>query len=233
MPRFNRTAVALCAVLAFVGLVIASGRPFADDNRAATPPPVPASGPDVQSAAQRPPQSQSPDHQAEAERSVGASGGALPRADGVQAASGETKPQPRPTPDPRDQATSLPRLILNYVLVIVSLGLFAVSATTLWWMLHAWHNPERLVATGFRRRNAGAHRFFSLVLPARHEQAVLGDTIDALARIDHPYYEVIVVIGHDDPETYHVARAAAARHRHVVRVVIDHNVPKNKPKALN
>jgi cellulose synthase/poly-beta-1,6-N-acetylglucosamine synthase-like glycosyltransferase len=70
-------------------------------------------------------------------------------------------------------------------------------------------------------------------LPARHEQAVLGDTIHALARLDHPDYEVIVVIGHDDPETEHVARGAAARHRGIVRVVMDHNVPKNKPKALN
>ena len=231
MPRFNRTAVALCAVLAFVGLVIFSSRPFADDNRAATPPPVPASGPDAQLATQQPPQS--PDPQADADRSVGSSGGALPRAGGVQAASGDTRPQAHPAPDQREQSASLTQLILYYTLVIVSLALFAVSATTLWWMLHAWHSPERLAATGFRRRRAGAPRSFSLVLPARHEQAVLGDTIDALARLDHPCYEVIVVIGHDDPETYHVARAAASRHRRIVRVVIDHSVPKNKPKALN
>jgi hypothetical protein len=98
----------------------------------------------------------------------------------------------------------LPQLILYYALVIVSLGLFAVSATTLWWMLHAWHSPEALAATGFRRRRAGRPRSFSLVLPARHEQAVLGDTIDALARLNHPLYEVIVIIGHDDPETQRV-----------------------------
>jgi cellulose synthase/poly-beta-1,6-N-acetylglucosamine synthase-like glycosyltransferase len=44
---------------------------------------------------------------------------------------------------------------------------------------------------------------------------------------------VIVIIGHDDPETEHVARSAAARNGRNVRVVMDHNVPKNKPKALN
>jgi cellulose synthase/poly-beta-1,6-N-acetylglucosamine synthase-like glycosyltransferase len=147
----------------------------------------------------------------------------LPRAGGVQAASGDTRPQAQPAPDQRAHSASLTQRILYYTLVIVSLALFAVSATTLWWMLHAWHSPERLAATGFRRRRAGAPRFFSLVLPARHEQAVLADTIDALARLDHPYYEVIVVIGHDDPETYHVARAAASRHRRIVRVVIDHS----------
>jgi cellulose synthase/poly-beta-1,6-N-acetylglucosamine synthase-like glycosyltransferase len=171
--------------------------------------------------------------QGDGQRGVGSSGGALPRADGVQAASGDTKAQAQPMPDHIDRPVPLPQLILYYVLLILSVGLFGVSATTLWWMLHAWHSPEALAATGFRRRNAGTHRSFSLILPARHEQAVLGDTIDALARLDHPHYEVIVVIGHDDPETEYVARAAASRHRHIVRVVMDHNLPKNKPKALN
>jgi|tagenome__1003787_1003787.scaffolds.fasta_scaffold20965287_2 cellulose synthase/poly-beta-1,6-N-acetylglucosamine synthase-like glycosyltransferase len=231
MPRVNRTAVALCAVLAFVGLVIVSGRPFGDDSRGSAPPPVPASSPDAN--VQQPPQTPSPGPQVGAQPAVGASGGALPPADGIQAASGDSKPQAQPPPDERDRSASWPQLVLYYALVIASLSLFAVSATTLWWMLHAWHSPEALAATGFRRRNAGAPRSFSLVLPARHEQAVLGDTIDALARLNHPQYEVIVVIGHDDPETEHVARAAAARHRRIVRVVMDRNVPKNKPKALN
>ena len=137
---------------------------------------------------------------------------------------------------PREQSEdplSWPQLLLNGVLMVLSLGLFTVAGTTLWWMLHAWRSPDALAATGFRRRAAGAPRSFSLLLPARHEQDVLGDTIDALARLDHPKYEVIVIIGHDDPETEFVARAAAARHPRIVRVVIDYHLPKNKPKALN
>jgi cellulose synthase/poly-beta-1,6-N-acetylglucosamine synthase-like glycosyltransferase len=117
--------------------------------------------------------------------------------------------------------------------VILSLGLFGVASTTLWWMLHAWRSPDALAATGFRRRAAGTPQSFSLLLPARHEKDVLADTIDALARLDHPMYEVIVVIGHDDPETEFVARAAAARHPRIVEVVMDYHLPKNKPKALN
>ena len=105
---------------------------------------------------------------------------------------------------PREQSEnrplSWPQLLLNGVLVVLSLGLFTVSSTTLWWMLHAWRSPDALAATGFRRRAAGAPRSFSLLVPARHEQDVLGDTIDALARLDHPKYEVIVIIGHDDPD---------------------------------
>ena len=117
---------------------------------------------------------------------------------------------------PREQSEnrplSWPQLLLNGVLVVLSLGLFTVASTTLWWMLHAWRSPDALAATGFRRA-AGAPRSFSLLLPARHEQDVLGDTIDALARLDHPKYEVIVIIGHDDPET----ELSRVRRRHATR----------------
>ena len=44
---------------------------------------------------------------------------------------------------------------------------------------------------------------------------------------------MIAIIGHDDPGTEAVARAAAERHPEIVRVVIDYSVPKNKPKAMN
>jgi cellulose synthase/poly-beta-1,6-N-acetylglucosamine synthase-like glycosyltransferase len=44
---------------------------------------------------------------------------------------------------------------------------------------------------------------------------------------------VLVVVGHDDDGTREVAEAAAARFPDIVHVVVDHNWPKNKPKALN
>jgi cellulose synthase/poly-beta-1,6-N-acetylglucosamine synthase-like glycosyltransferase len=129
--------------------------------------------------------------------------------------------------------TSLLGWIGTGVLVLLALLMTAVASTTLWWMLHAWKTPETLRSTSFRRRDHVPSRSFSLLVPARHEEAVLGQTLDSLAEIDHPDFEVLAIIGHDDPGTETVARAAAARHPGVVRVVIDSNVPKNKPKALN
>ena len=105
--------------------------------------------------------------------------------------------------------------------------------TTLAWMLHAWRSPQHLEATGFADSSDMPTRSFSLLVPARHEEEVLGDTIDTLAQLDHPAFEVVAIIGHDDPGTEAVARAAARRHPDLVRVVIDHNVPKNKPKGMN
>ena len=225
--RFKRTALAFGAVLLFVTLVVLSGRPFGADEPA-TQPSVPSSSADGSAATEqeRPPPGAHPE---------GSSGGALPPAQGVQAFSGGTEPRAQPMPPEHNKNHPLPwpQFLLNGVLVVLSLGLFTVASTTLWWMLHAWRSPDALAATGFRRRAAYAPRSFSLLLPARHEQDVLGDTIDAMARLDHPKYEVIVIIGHDDPETEFVARAAAARYPRIVRVVMDYHLPKNKPKALN
>lgn len=227
MPRFNRGGATVGVVLFILAaFLLFGGRLFADDNQSGAPPSVPAD--DSVLAQEAPPPAAQPDS-----ANVGSSGGALPQADGVQAASGaDAQAAPAPPPEIVDP-TGWPEWILYSTLTLISVLLFVVAATTLWWMLHAWRSPESLKATGFQRRSARRPHSFSLLLPARHEQDVLGDTIDALARLDHPQYEVIVIIGHDDPETEQVARAAAARHPRIVRVVIDDNIPKNKPKALN
>lgn len=135
---------------------------------------------------------------------------------------------------------------------LVALALTGVAGTTLWWMLHAWANPERFTSTGFGGRSgalAGVStgpgamaaadrpgvgtRSYSLIVPARHEEQVLGHTLDGLAALHHPSIEVLAVVGHDDPRTRQVAEEAARRHPDRVRVLVDDNWPKNKPKALN
>jgi cellulose synthase/poly-beta-1,6-N-acetylglucosamine synthase-like glycosyltransferase len=52
-------------------------------------------------------------------------------------------------------------------------------------------------------------------------------------RSDHPDFEVIAIVGHDDGGTRRVAEEAAACYGDRLRVVVDHSWPKNKPKALN
>ncbi|HJQ41727.1 MAG TPA: glycosyltransferase [Jatrophihabitantaceae bacterium] len=118
-------------------------------------------------------------------------------------------------------------------LLLLSVALFAIAAATLWWMLHAWRTPAVLRTTGFEVRRDEPRCSFSLLVPARHEEAVLGHTLDQLADLDHPSFEVLAIVGHDDDGTRSVAEASAARHPDRVRVVVDQNWPKNKPKALN
>jgi cellulose synthase/poly-beta-1,6-N-acetylglucosamine synthase-like glycosyltransferase len=121
-----------------------------------------------------------------------------------------------------------------YALYLLPAAVFALLAyTTLVGMLDAWRTPEALDGTRFPSSGKAPRHSFSLILPARHEQAVLQTTLVGLARLDHPDVEILVVIGHDDPETMEVAQRCADRLPGTVRVVVDRHWPKNKAKALN
>ena len=122
--------------------------------------------------------------------------------------------------------------LLDELLAALFLALTAVGTTTLVWMLHAWRSGDSLEQTRFPALEREPAHSFSLILPARHEQAVLVPTLAKLAEQRHPAFEVIVVVGHDDPETHAVALAATAEDERF-RVVVDTNDRKNKPKALN
>ena len=124
-----------------------------------------------------------------------------------------------------------PFLYLVYVAVSLLIG--AVAASTLIWMLYAWRTPgtladSRLEADGRRPKHS-----FSLIIPARHEEAVLETTLSRLISSDYGDYEVLVVVGSDDPGTREVAERMADRHPERIRVIVDASVPKSKPKALN
>ena len=115
---------------------------------------------------------------------------------------------------------------------LLMLGIAAIATTTLVWMLHAWRTPDALAATGFAGSGRAPRYSFSLLVPARHEEAVLERTLVRLLEQTHPCYEVICIVGDDDPETAAIAeRVAASSSR--LRVAVDHSPVKNKPKALN
>src|SRR5262249_25879584 len=123
--------------------------------------------------------------------------------------------------------------MIDAAMIAVSLTLFAIAGATLWWMMHAWRTPETLAATKFAQPDGASELSFSLLVPARHEQAVLRHTISRLLESTHKNYEIIIIVGHDDPDTTRTANRLAARTPDRVRVVVDTNEVKNKPKALN
>jgi cellulose synthase/poly-beta-1,6-N-acetylglucosamine synthase-like glycosyltransferase len=110
--------------------------------------------------------------------------------------------------------------------------LTAVGIATLSWMLDAWRDGESLEATAFPAPRREPQLSFSLIVAARHEETVLGSTLRQLALQDYPDFEVLVVIGHDDPQTLRVAQRAT-RNDPRFRIVIDRHRDKSKPKALN
>ena len=100
-------------------------------------------------------------------------------------------------------------------------------------MLHAWRTPETLQATRFSQSDGRCELSFSLLVPARHEEGVLEHTIDRLSAARHPDFEIVIIVGHDDPGTSAVAQKLAQTYPQRVRIVVDHHEQKNKPRALN
>jgi glycosyltransferase XagB len=119
------------------------------------------------------------------------------------------------------------------IMIFVSLVLAVFAAVTLWWTMHAWRTPETLAGTRFAPPDGEQHLTFSLLVPARHETAVLEHTVERLLRSTHEGFEIIIIVGHDDPQTAEVAHRVAATAPGRILVVTDHNEQKNKPRALN
>jgi cellulose synthase/poly-beta-1,6-N-acetylglucosamine synthase-like glycosyltransferase/4-amino-4-deoxy-L-arabinose transferase-like glycosyltransferase len=124
-------------------------------------------------------------------------------------------------------------LFLYLLYIGVSLLLGGMAATTLIWMMDAWRTPESPAERGMKGVQLDPAYSFSLIVPARHEEAVLEATLSRLVITDHPAFEVLVVVGADDQATREVAEAVADRHPHLVKVIVDPSWPKNKPRALN
>jgi len=124
-------------------------------------------------------------------------------------------------------------LVLSAFVVLTGIGLTAIAGGTLWWQLHAWRTPEIHAATEFRPPESDSELSFSLLIPARHEQAVLARTVKSVLGSTHKDFEIILIVGHDDPETADVAHLLAEQYPDLVRVVVDTHEVKNKPKALN
>jgi cellulose synthase/poly-beta-1,6-N-acetylglucosamine synthase-like glycosyltransferase len=118
-------------------------------------------------------------------------------------------------------------------MVVVSVLLTAFAAVTLWWTMHAWRTPETLAATRFPQPDGSHALYFSLLVPARHEEAVLEHTVNRLLESTHTRFEILIIVGHDDPGTAEVAHRLASRTPERIRVITDTNAVKNKPRALN
>ncbi len=132
--------------------------------------------------------------------------------------------------------TFQPVVFASAVIIFFSLILAVQSIVTLFWMLYTWEDQTK----------AGAHRSpaelvkpyysFTALLPARHEEKVIQDTIEAINRINYPQElkEILVICRSDDTGTIAKARETINRlgNRHI-RLVIFDDLPINKPHGLN
>ncbi|MDQ3910307.1 MAG: glycosyltransferase [Actinomycetota bacterium] len=122
------------------------------------------------------------------------------------------------------------------LILLLSLILTAQAIFTVGFMLYAWARPERLEETSSPDTYLPPSLGFSAILPARHEEGVIGHTMHRVWEADYPkeLLEIVVVCQKRDVETIAEAeRAAAEIGDPNVRVVTFEGGPINKPHGLN
>jgi cellulose synthase/poly-beta-1,6-N-acetylglucosamine synthase-like glycosyltransferase len=120
-----------------------------------------------------------------------------------------------------------------------SLALAAQSTYSAALMLYAWEDEERRERNSVPATFEPPQRRFTLLLPARHEEAVIGETIRRCVALDYPaeLVQILVVIEAGDTGTIATVRETIARLRgegvaHVRLLTFD-DPPINKPHGLN
>ena len=124
-----------------------------------------------------------------------------------------------------------------YLLIgFVALALLAHGLFSLWLMLHAWNTPDCLQATSGPDSFEDAALSFTVLVPAREEEAVIAQTISRIWEANYPreLLEIIVVCQGDDHETISaVWRQVEALKSQQVRLFVYETPPYNKPHALS
>lgn len=116
-----------------------------------------------------------------------------------------------------------------------SVTVFAASLFAATLAAFAWQEPQLRHAIAFQVRpdQLASLPSMAVLVPARHEEAVLATTLERLATQPYPgTLDIVAIVGHDDPATHAVAALVAEAHPERVSVVVDHHWPKSKPSAL-
>jgi cellulose synthase/poly-beta-1,6-N-acetylglucosamine synthase-like glycosyltransferase len=123
--------------------------------------------------------------------------------------------------------------------VVFSILLTIQAAYTLYLMLYTWDQPEAYRKAQAPARFLPPQKSFTVMLPCRHEEDVIQNTIERVVRANYPLslLEVVVICSVDDTGTIAKAQQKIAQLRRQgvvkVHVVAFKNKPINKPHGLN
>jgi glycosyltransferase XagB len=127
-------------------------------------------------------------------------------------------------------------LSIDKIMVVISVLFSLQSLFTLFWMLYAWEDPDYI-----DRHKSPKHLIpplisFSALLPARHEEKVIADTIRSIANLNYPAHlkELLVLCREDDLLTIEqVNHAIQSNSDQNIRLITFNDYPINKPHSLN
>jgi cellulose synthase/poly-beta-1,6-N-acetylglucosamine synthase-like glycosyltransferase len=126
--------------------------------------------------------------------------------------------------------------MIDIIIAVFAIVLFGQAMFSLYLMLYTWEHPDRLEKSAGPRSFLPAQHTFTVLLPARHEEAVIYETIRRVWQANYPtnMLEVVVICHSDDHGTIAEAqRAVRAIGSRRVRVETFSELPINKPHGLN
>lgn len=127
-------------------------------------------------------------------------------------------------------------LLFASFITVLSIFLIFQSVFNLFWLLYAWDDPQTVDKNRSPETFAPPQYSFTALLPARHEEAVIGDTIKAVAHLNYPQEltEILVICRSDDPGTIEAAQRTINQLGRInIRIVVFDDLPINKPHGLN
>ena len=126
--------------------------------------------------------------------------------------------------------------MIHAFIFCVSIMLCAQALFSIYLMLYAWEYPERRRCGSAPDSFLPPHFSFTVLLPARHEEAVIYETVQCIWAADYPSHllEIVVICHVDDTGTIAEAqRAVEDIHSPHARVATFARPPINKPHSLN
>jgi len=128
----------------------------------------------------------------------------------------------------------LPEL-LAAVVVFSAVILLIQSLVNIQQTLYIWEHPDRLRKAGRPDTLEKPQLGFTVLLPARHEQEVIGETLRRLSEADYPaeLVELMVICTDDDVETIAAAEESIALHGITNARVLIFEAPAGKSRAMN
>ncbi len=126
--------------------------------------------------------------------------------------------------------------LLAVILALFALTLIAQSIFNLYSTLYAWDNAERMKAA--QAPEVFSDRFkhsISVLLPCRHEEAVIGETIRKLSQANYPKkkLELLVICTPDDEATIAAAKKSIKEHKIRNAKIIIFELPAGKSRGMN
>jgi cellulose synthase/poly-beta-1,6-N-acetylglucosamine synthase-like glycosyltransferase len=128
--------------------------------------------------------------------------------------------------------------LVLYIYFIFLLLMILQSSVMLYLNLYVWLDEDRLLDSEAPKKFLPPKNSFTIMLPAYHEEAVLGETVKRVAKMKYPkkLYEILIILQPKDRATIRIAKEALRKNRVKnarVLIVDPSHTPLNKPYQLN